>query len=314
MVDTPNHSSAAASASPSDGTPTRRPGAPVPATLSIGPAATLACLYEATARKPGNVHPTASFDDDTTYAAFVASAVAIGPVIAHVSQIGVGQTVLDGVRATREAAHTNTNLGTLLLITPLAAVTPDETLTEGIHAVLEALTNDDTRAVYEAIRLASAGGLGRVDEADVFADEPAMLTLVEAMGLAADRDLIARQYTNDFAEVFGGTAAWIEKGLSHGWRLEQAIVHAHIQQIAASPDSLIQRKCGQSVAKEARDRAIVVLKSGSPGDAVYQQAVAELDRWLRADGHCRNPGTTADLIAAGLFVLLREGRLHWNEW
>ena len=26
-----------------------------------------------------------------------------------------------------------------------------------------------------------------------------------------------------------------------------------------------------------------------------------------SDGHRRNPGTTADLVAAGLFVLLREG-------
>ena len=36
---------------------------------------------------------------------------------------------------------------------------------------------------------------------------------------------------------------------------------------------------------------------------------AEYDFWLRADGHRRNPGTTADVIAAALFVLLREKRL-----
>ena len=282
--------------------------------LPISAAVTLACLYEATARKPGNVHPTASFDDVTTYAAFVASAVAIGPVIARLSQVGVGQTVFEAVRATREAVHTNTNLGTLLLIAPLAAVPPNESLAEGIRAVLNDLTSDDARAVYEAIRLASAGGLGRADEADVFADEPPKLTLVEAMRLAADRDLVARQYTNDFTDVFAGTAAWIEQGLSHGWRLEQAIVHAHLRQIAISPDSLIQRKCGPMMAKQASDYAAAVLKSGSPGDAVYEHAVAEFDQWLRADGHRRNPGTTADLIAAGLFVLLREGRLHWKEW
>src|SRR3954447_25186970 len=137
--------------------------------LPISAAATLACVYEATARKPGNVHPTASFDDVTTYAAFVASAVAIGPVIARVSQVGIGQTVLDAVRETREAVHTNTNLGTLLLIAPLAAVPADKRLGDGIHEILENLTASDTGAVYEAIRLASAGGLGRTDEADVYA-------------------------------------------------------------------------------------------------------------------------------------------------
>ena len=82
----------------------------------------------------------------------------------------------------------------------------------------------------------------------------------------------------------------------------------------ASPDSLIQRKCGPAVANEAGEFAAAVLKSGLPGDAAYDESLAKFDHWLRADGHRRNPGTTADLIAAGLFVLLREGRLHWNEW
>ena len=43
----------------------------------------------------------------------------------------------------------------------------------------------------------------------------------------------------------------------------------------------------------------------------YPREIAVFDFWLRADGHRRNPGTTADLIAAGLFVLLREERLDW---
>ena len=30
------------------------------------------------------------------------------------------------------------------------------------------------------------------------------------------------------------------------------------------------------------------------------------DRWLRADGHRRNPGTTADLVAATLFAAQRD--------
>jgi triphosphoribosyl-dephospho-CoA synthase len=282
--------------------------------LPIDAAATLAIIFEVTARKPGNVHPAASFDDSTTHAAFIASAVAIGPAIARVVERGVGQTVLDAVRETRKAVHTNTNLGTLLLIAPLAAVPPDKTLAEGIGDILWGLSANDTRAVYEAIRYANAGGLGQIDKADVFADAPPDLMLVEAMRLAADRDLIARQYTNDFADVFTGTATWIEDGLSRGWRLEEAIVHAHLRQMASSPDSLIQRKCGPSVVKEASEFAADVLKSGSPADRAYQQAIIKFDNWLRADGHRRNPGTSADLIAGGLFVLLREGRLHWNKW
>ena len=37
--------------------------------------------------------------------------------------------------------------------------------------------------------------------------------------------------------------------------------------------------------------------------------LAGFDAWLRADGHRRNPGTTADLIAATLFAGFRDGVL-----
>ncbi|MFC1759755.1 triphosphoribosyl-dephospho-CoA synthase [Planctomycetota bacterium] len=42
------------------------------------------------------------------------------------------------------------------------------------------------------------------------------------------------------------------------------------------------------------------------GSETYNAALADLDFWLRSDGNRRNPGTTADLIAAGLFVALLE--------
>jgi triphosphoribosyl-dephospho-CoA synthase len=287
--------------------------ASVPTRLSPGAAATLACLYEATAPKPGNVHPSACFGD-LNYADFVASAVAIGPILERAHDNGVGRTVLDAVRATREAVGTNTNLGTLLLLAPLAAVPANESLTEGIVGVLQRVDANDTRLIYEAIRLAAAGGLGRTDHADVFSDPPTNLTLVDAMQLAAERDRVARQFTNRFDDVLRGTAASIADSLARGLPLSGAIVRAHVQEIAKHGDSLIARKCGPEIAADARQRAMTVIKAGSPGEESYERALVELDAWLRADGHRRNPGTTADLIAGGLFVLLREGRLHWQRW
>jgi triphosphoribosyl-dephospho-CoA synthase len=281
--------------------------------LRLGTAATLACLYEATARKPGNVYPGADFDETTTYSAFVKSAIAIGPIIERTPIVGVGQTVLEAVRVTREAVRTNTNLGTLLLIAPLAAAARDVDLESGIGQALAALTPADTQAVYEAIRVASAGGLGQVSEADVRSDPPPDLSLVDAMRLAADRDLIARQYTNGFQDVFG-VARFIEFGLTLQATLEDAIVLAYLKQLATAPDSLIQRKLGAEVAEEAGRRAEAVLLNGSVRSEPFQHALTEFDRWLRADGNRRNPGTTADLIAAGLFVLLRDGRLNWTKW
>src|SRR3954469_15979348 len=149
----------------------------------IGAAAMLACLYEATAPKPGNVHPDASFPD-VTYEDFQASARVIGPMMGEAQSRGVGQTILDVVLATRKAVGTNTNLGMILLFAPLAAVPADEYLSQGVHKVLANLTSEDTRLVYEAIRISNAGGLGHSVEADVSVDPPPDLSLVEAMQLA----------------------------------------------------------------------------------------------------------------------------------
>lgn len=277
----------------------------------ISQAATLACLWEATAPKPGNVHRGADFED-VTYLDFVQSAIVIGPIIAQTRELGVGRTVLEAVRATRAAVQTNTNLGTVLLLAPLAAVPAGTALADGIGAVLSRLTADDTRYVYEAIRTSAAGGLGRTETADVF-EEPPDIPLVEAMRLADHRDLVARQYTHQFADVLDRLAIWIEDGIADGWPLTAAIVHAQLQQLAVEVDSLILRKCGQQFAESVRARAAATIAAGVPGEDNYERAVADFDFWLRADGHRRNPGTTADLIAAALFVLLREGRLDWTD-
>jgi triphosphoribosyl-dephospho-CoA synthase len=282
---------------------------PIPLrTMPVGVAATLAVIYEVTSPKPGNVHRGADFED-VTHVDFVHSAVVLGPVIDRTAELGVGRAVLEAVRATQEAVATNTNLGTLLLIAPLAAVPDGVRHAEGIARVLRELTFDDTRHVYEAIRISSAGGLGRAEEADVFEEPPAKLSLVDAMRMASERDLVARQYCNDFADVLGMTV-WVEEGVARGWSRDTAIVHAHIRQLAKESDSLILRKCGPQVAEQARAMAGRVLDAGLPGDDEYERGLEDFDFWLRADGHRRNPGTTADLIAAALFVLLREGRVE----
>lgn len=276
--------------------------------MPVNEAATLAVIYEVTAPKPGNVHRGADFED-VTYIDFIHSAVVIGPILARTADLGVGAAVLAAVRATRDAVGTNTNLGTLLLIAPLAAVPDGDLHSEAIGQVLRELTFTDTRHVYEAIRLAVAGGLGESAEADIHSEPPADLSLVDAMRLASDRDLVARQYCNDFVDIFR-IADWIESGTGQGWPLNAAIVHTHIRQLALEKDSLVGRKCGPNVAEQARIRAQQVIDAGLPGEESYERGLEELDFWLRCDGHRRNPGTTADLIAAALFVLLREGRLR----
>src|SRR5689334_5869820 len=102
----------------------------------------LACLIEATARKPGNVHPGASFDD-LTYDDFVAAARISAPILAQAKDLGVGRTVLEAVKATVAETGTNVNLGICLLIAPLAAAPQDQSLKSGVPSILHRLTVDD---------------------------------------------------------------------------------------------------------------------------------------------------------------------------
>lgn len=272
--------------------------------LSVGQCATLACLLEATAPKPGNVHRGADFDD-MSFVDFEVSATAIGPAMDAAVENGLGQTVLRAVRTTREMVDVNTNLGTVLLLAPLACVPRELPLESGVSDVLGSLAADDARKVYKAIRLAKPGGLGEVNEMDVAADAPS--DLLAAMRSAAERDMVARQYAEDFEHVLRFVAPSLCRGTRAGWSLTETIIHTQLQLLARFPDSLIARKCGPEIARQAADRAAAALDTGNPGDEQFLRALGDLDFWLRSDGHRRNPGTTADLIAAGLFVVLRDG-------
>jgi triphosphoribosyl-dephospho-CoA synthase len=275
-------------------------------TLSISQAATLACLLEATAPKVGNVHRGADFEG-LCFADFVVSAVAIGPAIEQAAEKGVGQTVFAAIHATRALVDTNTNLGMVLLIAPLAAVPKGEALTSGVSKVLQNLTQRDSELVYEAIRLAKPGGMGQAEKMDIAGPAPAHL--LDAMQHAADRDLVARQFVTDFAIVLNDSLPRLLDGQNKGWSLIDNIIHEHVRLISEHSDSLIARKCGLETAQQASAIAVQVLRAGEPGDEPYHEALADFDFWLRADGHRRNPGTTADLLAAALFAGLREGLL-----
>jgi triphosphoribosyl-dephospho-CoA synthase len=265
-----------------------------------------ACLWEATARKPGNVHRFADFGD-LGYLDFALSAAAVGRVLAAAPQSAVGWTVLEAVRRTRAVVRTNTNLGILLLLAPLAKAAREPDLRTGLARVLAELTVEDAELVYQAIRLAAPGGLGRAPEQDV--SEQPTRTLREVMILAQGRDLIARQFANGFREVFEVGIPALEQGLRETATLEGAIIWTHLHLLAVCPDSLIGRKRGAAEAGEASRQALRVLKAGWPRTPSAWSAFRGLDAWLRGEGHGRNPGSTADLVTGCLFLALREGVL-----
>lgn len=272
-----------------------------------GKIAKLACILEVLAAKAGNVHVGASFDDLDVFD-FIRSAKAIVGPLNRASEAGVGPTVLAAVRATRESVSTNTNLGIVLLLAPLAALGEGPVDRGDLRRLLESTTVEDARAVYRAIRLAAPGGLGGAENQDV-RDEPTE-TLMQVMARAADRDLIARQYATAYADVFEVGLPTFEGLVRQGVPLPDSIVRTHLVLLARLGDSLIARKLGQEVSAEAAARAGHVLEAPSDDPDEFDRRFRELDAWLRADGHRRNPGATADLIAATLYIALQNNLIH----
>lgn len=274
--------------------------------LTLEECARLACCWEATARKPGNVHPEASFDD-LCYNDFITSADLVAPILANAQQSGVGQTVYEAVRLTQQSVGKNTNLGIVLLLAPLAAVPREIPLQTGIADVLDSLTRHDAELVYRAIPLAHPGGMGQVEDQNL-ASTPTD-TLLEVMKLAADRDAIALQYASQFDLVLNVGLPLLERFFKSDYSAEDAVIGLHLNLMTRVPDTLIARKCGSDVAQQSANFAADVLEAGWPTTTAGREKLVTFDRWLRGDRHRRNPGTTADLVAACLFAGLREQRL-----
>lgn len=272
----------------------------------VAAAGQLACLLEVSAPKPGNVSPERHFHD-TRYEDFLASAVAIGPALAGAGENPLGATIRRAVEATLSWTRSNTNLGIVLLLAPLAraALRDGASLRERLRTVLAETTVTDAGEVYAAIRRARPGGLGEAKAEDV-AGAPTV-SLRDAMGLAAKRDAIAREYVTDFALTFETGVPAVLAARREGLAWSDTVVEAYLALLDAAPDTHIARKIGADEAAAISLQARKVRAAGGTRSPEGRQALGVLDTELRDQRNRRNPGTTADLTCAALFVVILEG-------
>ena len=260
-----------------------------------------ACLDELEAQKPGNVH---RFSDghDMTVADFVASADAAAPLIAR-KGVGLGERIRLAAAASRLAAGQNTNLGIVLLAAPLAAAALERgqaSLADKLQRVLDALTVEDAREAYRAIRETKPGGLGDAPEHDV-AGEPRVI-LLEAMRAAEGRDRIAWNYAHGFADIFDLGRKWLIQGSERWGEVPWAVTRVYLGFLTHLPDTLIERKFGPASAALVREEAAPIeasFTSSQAPDTMIAPLMA-FDRALKERG--LNPGTSADLTVATLFA------------
>lgn len=274
---------------------------PIQASL-VAQAFEQACLAELQALKPGNVHVFAD-GHNMVVDDFVKSAHAAASAIAQPG-LTVGQRVYRAVEATWQAVGCNTNLGIVLLSSPLIASALSG---EGVSEVLAGLTQDDAKDVFRAIVMASPAGLGDSEQHDVH-DAP-QVTLLEAMRAAASRDRIAYQYVHNYEDVLGfGLQRYLE-AMSQWDNEPWAATAVHLGFMARFPDSHVQRKYGLAAAEalcaETQEYEQLLMTYDNPKAAFA--SLLRFDADLKRRG--LNPGTSADLTVATLLTAMLDKSL-----
>jgi triphosphoribosyl-dephospho-CoA synthase len=258
--------------------------------------------------KPGNIDRCHDFSD-IGFHHFLVSAVCAYPVFrkAAQGQARAGSLILEAVAAWSDwRLYSNTHFGSIVLMIPLAiAACRSQDLEIGLAEVLSESTVQDAVEFYRAFQLAGA----RVTEVKEFSLKDPMSeeelrrsgkSLVDLMRLSQGHDLVAREWSTNYERSFRLSERLTELVHLHG--LNDGVVRAYLEALAEVPDSLVQAKFGPKMARQVSMRAGAVLE-----DAAIMQKAGQLDEDLLAEDV--NPGSTADLIAASLFIsLLRDLR------
>jgi triphosphoribosyl-dephospho-CoA synthase len=87
-----------------------------------------------------------------------------------------------------------------------------------------------------------------------------------------------------------------------------ATVETYLRLLAAVPDTHIARKLGRPAAEAVSARAREVEQAGGVRTPQGRLALEAFDAELRSPTNSHNPGTTADLTCAALFVVILEGK------
>ena len=264
-----------------------------------------ACEIDINAFKPGNVS-IYSAAHDMTATDFIISARVSAPHICN-KDFSLGEKIFYAIQATREAVACNTNLGIVLLCAPLIQAfqirNTDQSLRDALRLVLSSTDQTDCNWVYQAIRLAAPGGLGSSDQEDV--DTIPEVTLTQAMAIASEKDLIAKQYVSDFREIFDFTILEYNEKSDLSPDLAHIAVLLYVKFLEKYTDSHIQRKFGDVYDAMISEKMSEISKLLNLSHfSNHLQELQALDKWFKTNKI--NPGTTADMIVATFFVVFLE--------
>ena len=274
-----------------------------------GPAANaeLALLLEvAGTPKPGNVDRERDLAD-LHFEQFLAGAVGARPGLERASAgAPFGEAFETAVAGMSRQEGGNTQFGCLLLLVPLVAATTaadgDAPTPESVQRVCAATDTADAVGFYRAfehVDVAVADPPDGMEPLDVRRGADAVPTLherettmAELMADSAAHDANAREWTEGFPRTFRAA----DRIVADDGPVTDRAARAFLALLAEAPDTLVATEHGEGVAQEVSARATEIDDS----DEARSWADDLVARGI-------NPGTTADLTAAALYVALARG-------
>ncbi|MDV0446180.1 2-(5''-triphosphoribosyl)-3'-dephosphocoenzyme-A synthase [Methanosarcinaceae archaeon Ag5] len=308
----------------------------------IAVAASLAMALEASSYpKPGNVHRLKDFKN-TNYEHFLASAIATEFVFwkAAAGKSKIGELLFEAVaKSERRQAGGNTHFGTFLLILPLAAAAgsltqpndcgktqPDANLICRTAAQICRQTDEeDAYFFYLAFEKLNVPAKKDIDDgadfdlSDPNAKERIKTQKVGLFGLmesAIERDMIAKEWvtgfelTRRFSDRLLENNAYFVKNPDKQFKnaLNSAIVLTFLEFMADYSDTFIETKLDEKTAADVRKMAKDILDSKKGTEPDLNRLIPKMNE-LDNELHARkaNPGSLADIAAAGIFLALLGG-------
>ena len=160
----------------------------------------------------------------------------------------IGTKIYESVKSSVDVVGCNTNLGIILLCTPIVqSLYLDEKhrfSRENLKKTILDIDHKQTKKIYEAINIANAGGMGEKDEYDIKKSGNCNFKLYEAMKYASSYDDIANEFYCFFDNIINNFSPF--------WRIcfnkmnndESATTATFLSLLSKRPDSLIARKYG----------------------------------------------------------------------
>lgn len=254
--------------------------------------------------KPGNIDRDHDYSD-TKFEDFIAAAIGVIPVLEKACTTGgIGELIDEASEeCVKWQGGGNTHFGAYILLFPLikaAAIVPLEDVRDVAISITKETTIEDAVNFYRAfgkvaVKMKDSEDLDVRDDSSLEDIRKRGLTLYDIMKISAPNDMVAREWIDGFTRSYKAAGSLMRR--REQGTLNDAVVLTYLELLSEEPDTFVAKKYDMQKAIYVQGLALDALES--------RMTLNELARRLYAEKI--NPGSTADIIIAGLFLALLQG-------